>query len=47
MPEAPLTGSFWILFRYDVCEEIRLEALRTALGVGPRREPSFRHPSPE
>lgn len=43
----PLSGSFWILFLYDICEEIRLETLRGLLGVEPRREPSFRHPSPE
>jgi len=42
-----LSGSFWILFLYDICEEIRLENLRGLLGVEPRREPSFRHPSPE
>lgn len=43
----PLSGSFWILFLYDICEEIHLETLRELLGVEPRREPSFRHPSPE
>jgi hypothetical protein len=42
-----LTGSVWILWLYDVCEEINLEALRKILGVEARREPSFRHPSPE
>ncbi len=42
-----LSGSFWILFLYDVCEEIHLETLRGLLRVEPRREPSFRHPSPE
>ena len=42
-----LSGSFWILFLYDICEEIRLETLRVLLRVEPRREPSFRHPSPE
>ncbi|MDP8991340.1 MAG: hypothetical protein M3N41_14820 [Acidobacteriota bacterium] len=42
-----LSGSFWILFLYDICEEIRLETLRGLLGVEPRREPSFRHPSPQ
>jgi hypothetical protein len=42
-----LSGSFWILFLYDICEEIRLETLRGLLRVEPRREPSFRHPSPE
>src|ERR1700687_6009310 len=43
----PLTGSFWILFLYDICEEIRLETLRELLGVERRRGPSFRHPSPD
>src|SRR5580698_10095657 len=47
MAGAPLTGSVWILWLYDVCEEINLEALRKMLGVEARREPSFRHPSPE
>jgi len=42
-----LSGSFWILFLYDICEEIRLETLRALLRVEPRREPIFRHPSPE
>jgi hypothetical protein len=42
-----LSGSFWILFLYDICEEIHLETLRGLLGVEPRREPSFRHPSPD
>jgi hypothetical protein len=42
-----LSGSFWILFLYDICEEIRLETLRGLLRVERRREPSFRHPSPE
>jgi hypothetical protein len=32
---------------YDVCEEIDLDALRKILGVQARREPGFRHPSPE
>ena len=41
------SGSFWILFLYDICEEIRLETLRALLRVEPRREPIFRHPSPE
>ena len=42
-----LSGSFWILFLYDICEEIRLETLRGLLGVELRHEPIFRHPSPE
>ena len=47
MTAAPLSGSVWILWLYDVCEEINLEALRKILGVEARREPGFRHPSPE
>src|SRR5450631_2752039 len=47
MAGSPLTGSLWILWLYDVCEEIDLDALRAILGVQSRREPSFRHPSPE
>jgi hypothetical protein len=43
----PLTGSLWILWLYEVSDEIDLDALRTILGVQARREPSFRHPSPE
>jgi len=47
MAGAPLSGSVWILWVYDVCEEINLDALRKILGVQARREPSFRHLSPE
>jgi hypothetical protein len=54
MPSSPLTGSFQILFLYDVCEEIRTEILRSLLGgersgdgTEHRRDPAFRHPSPE
>ena len=43
MPEAPLTGSIWLLWLYDVCEEINLDALRAILGVEVCRKPSFRH----
>jgi hypothetical protein len=43
----PLKGSVWILWVYDVCEEINLDELRKILGVEARREPGFRHPSPE
>jgi hypothetical protein len=43
-----LTGEFWMLFLYDVCEEIRLEELRAILGSQPAgRAPRFRHPTPE
>jgi hypothetical protein len=47
MAGTPLTGSLWILWLYDVCEEIDLDALRRILGVPARREPGLRHPSPE
>ncbi len=43
-----LSGTFWLLFLYDVCEEIHLEQLRAILGAQPAgREPSFRRPTPE
>jgi len=43
-----LTGSLWMLFLYDVSEEIRLDDLRRILGARPPgREPSFRRPAPE
>jgi hypothetical protein len=42
-----LSGEFWILFLYDVCEEIRLEDLRAILGARPAgRAPRFRRPTP-
>jgi hypothetical protein len=47
MASAPLSGSFWIFFLYDVCEEIDLENLRDIPGVEFRREPPFRHPTPD
>src|SRR5580693_2163847 len=47
-PTDRLSGTFWLLFLYDVCEEIQLEALRAILGAQPAgREPSFRQPTPE
>ena len=43
-----LTGSFLMLYLFDVCEEINLEALRRLLGAEPaRRQPSFRQPAPD
>lgn len=46
MPD--VSGSLWILLLYDVCEEIRLEALREILNLpGAGREPVFRHSAPE
>jgi hypothetical protein len=43
-----LSGSFWILVLYDVCEEIDLDQIRALAGAriaGP--EPRFRGPTPE
>jgi hypothetical protein len=39
-----LTGSFWILYLYDVSEEIRLDSLRAS---PPARNPAFRHHAPD
>jgi hypothetical protein len=54
MADSLLSGSFRILFLYDVGEEIRIEELRKILGAGQygdgherRRDPAFGHPSPE
>lgn len=54
MANPPLTGSFQILFLYDVCDEIRTDQLRGLIGSGRsgegverRRDPAFLHPSPE
>jgi hypothetical protein len=47
MASATLSGSFWIFFLYDVCEEIKLETLRRIPGVELRRDPAFRHPAPD
>lgn len=54
MASSPLTGSFQILFLYDVCEEIRIEQLRALIGsehfgeaAERRRDPASQHPSPE
>lgn len=47
-PSERLCGTFWLLFLFDVCEEIRLDELRGILGAQPAgREPSFRRPTPE
>jgi hypothetical protein len=43
-----IAGTFWMLFLYDVCDEIRLDDLRAIVGAAPPgREPSFRRPTPE
>ena len=47
-PSDSLSGAFRLLFLYDVCEEIRLDELRSILRARPPgREPSFRRPTPE
>src|ERR1700687_2485743 len=54
MASSPLTGSFQILFLYDVCEEIHTEQLRSLIGgerfgdgTERRRDSAGHHPSPE
>jgi hypothetical protein len=48
MQPPSIEGSISILFLYDVSDEIRLEELRSFLGLPPAgREPPFRHPAPE
>jgi hypothetical protein len=43
-----LNGSIRALLLFDVSEEIDLQRLRTIVGASPvKREPAFRHPSPE
>ena len=43
-----LSGSLSVLFLYDVCEEIRLDDVRSLVGAPPPgREPPFRHRAPE
>jgi hypothetical protein len=40
-----LQGSVLVLIQFDVCEEIRLDELRTLFGAR-RQEASFKHPAP-
>src|ERR1022692_2168556 len=40
-----LQGSVLVLIQFDVCEEIRLDALRDIFGAR-RQEASFKHPAP-
>jgi hypothetical protein len=43
-----ISGSLTAMFLFDVCDEIRLDELRTILKVPPPgREPPFRQPAPE
>jgi hypothetical protein len=43
--DAPLSGSVLVLIQFDVCEEIRLDQLRTILGAR-TVDTSFRHMAP-
>jgi len=43
--DAALQGSVLVLIQFDVCEEIRLDALRDIFGAR-RQEASFKHPAP-
>jgi hypothetical protein len=46
--QGSLSGSLWVLFLYDVCDEIWLDDLRSLIGAPPPgREPPFRHRAPE
>ncbi len=54
MASSLLTGSFQILFLYDVCEEIHTDQLQGLIGGGRygegierRRDPALLHLSPE
>ena len=40
-----LQGSVLVLIQFDVCEEIRLDALRDIFGAR-RQDASFKHPAP-
>ena len=41
-----LTGVVLVLVQFDVCEEIRLDRLRTILGARTVSQPSLKHPAP-
>jgi hypothetical protein len=41
-----LTGSVLVLIQFDVCEEIKLDALRDIFGAR-RQDASFKHPAPQ
>ncbi len=48
VPAATISGALSVLYLYDVCDEIRLDKLRSLLGAPPPgREPPFRHHVPE
>src|SRR5580698_5249843 len=44
-PNKVLQGSVLVLIQFDVCEEIKLDALRDIFGAR-RQEASFKHPAP-
>jgi hypothetical protein len=46
MTEASLGGSLFVLYLYDVCDEIRLEEVRRIVGAR-TVERTFKHPAPE
>jgi len=41
-----LQGSVLVLIQFDVCEEIRLDALRDLFGATRQEAPTFKHPAP-
>lgn len=43
---AILNGSVLVLIQFDVCEEIRLERLRTLRGGSVQKKPSMKNPAP-
>jgi hypothetical protein len=45
VPNKVLQGSVLVLIQFDVCEEIKLDALRDIFGAR-RQEASFKHPAP-
>src|SRR6202521_4010396 len=44
--ELALRGSVLVLIQFDVCEEIRLDELRSLIGARTMEQPSFKHPAP-
>ncbi len=42
----PLHGSIMVLIQFDVCEEIKLDKLRSIFGARTQEQPSFKHPAP-
>ena len=46
LQDKTLQGSVLVLIQFDVCEEIRLDALRDIFGATRQEAPSFKHPAP-